>query len=225
MFNLAYNLILSVGFIGIGFLCLTNGYSMFDRQVKQIHSAIDSVGWPSSKGTVIGSVIKSRTIKTGESGRAEYKTEIRYEYAVHGRSYVSDIYSLASSGYNFDTDRSVAINLSERYPMGSKLDVHYNPMNPSEGLVQPGVEPRAIDRWPISVFLMGIGLIGFGLIPLLQLAEKKVAKQIILIPMLIAIIALSCTLLSSVIYFFGPYFVPALLTQFIPKNAIIKTAP
>ncbi len=97
-----------------------------------------SRGWPSVQGQVQNvSVVKNSTSGT----QGSYHYAVTYVYQVDGRPYTGDRYSLgqgsrASQRY---PSRSEARTASRRnYPMGSPVDVYYDPADPASAVLKAG---------------------------------------------------------------------------------------
>ena len=93
----------------------------------QIYRGIASTSWPAADGRVVYS-----HARTGSA----YETMLWYEYFIDQRRYLASNYR---NGGNASPFRSVAENAAKRYPEGRAVKVYYNPANPAEALLEPGV--------------------------------------------------------------------------------------
>ena len=104
-----------------------------------------SKSWPTASGTII----ESRVVSSQDSdGGVTYKASIGYSYSVSGRTYSS---GTVSSGDYGSSDRSHAQGVVSDHPLDSKVTVYYDPANPTNALLEPGI--------PMFSFLM-VTLIG-----------------------------------------------------------------
>ena len=67
--------------------------------------------------------------------RTKYRADVIYSYEVAGVRYTSDKLGSSEMSSNIET---FARRISDRYPAGSTIDIHYNPANPAEAIVKPG---------------------------------------------------------------------------------------
>ncbi len=110
--------------------------------------------WPTTQGTVV----KAEAVKVGsdEEGNDEYEARIRYRYEVNGQTYEGHAITL---GAHVTGDRRSAERIVAVYPEGVLVRVYYNPRNPAEAALKPGVQG---DFW-LFLALMAAGLlIGVG---------------------------------------------------------------
>ena len=120
--------------------------------------ASDSEGWPTTTGTVVTSEIKTQRSGDGNT----YSARVIYDYVVDGTEYTSGKITVADGS----SSRSApATRLVEQYPVGSQVDVYYNPLVPDEAVLQPGA-PRVLNwlYWGgIAFVILGVWT---GLYPL-----------------------------------------------------------
>jgi hypothetical protein len=77
---------------------------------------------------------ESRDSDDGRS-RTTYRADVVYSYEVAGVRYTRD--KLGSSQMSSNVEK-FARRISDRYPAGSMIEIHYNPANPAEAIVKPG---------------------------------------------------------------------------------------
>lgn len=111
--------------IGGGILCWT---------AANVVDALASRRWPQVRGTIIASKLqRSRDSEGGYS----YRPDVSYRYAVKGKEFVArrtrfgDWLKLGWPG--------VADRVVRRYPVGAAILVHYNPQDPAEAVLEPGL--------------------------------------------------------------------------------------
>ena len=115
-------------FVIIGAVILRHG-------MRTAEKARQSESWPSTEGEIAYSAILYQTGTTATSnGVATYKADVAYRYKVIGANYSSSkvaFIDLASSSGR-------AQSIVQRYPDKSKVEVYYNPADPSEAILEPG---------------------------------------------------------------------------------------
>ncbi len=95
-----------------------------------------STSWPTTEGIILESrVIESTTVSTTRRGHITssitYTPHVVYRYRVAGKSYKSDRICFGA----LDESTWSIVN---RYPVGKKVKVHYNPKDPGDSVLEPG---------------------------------------------------------------------------------------
>ena len=127
--SIALPSLLSLVFIGIGAAIL--GYAL-----RMGSKARDSLSWPSIEGEISHSAVLYQTETSSVQGaHATYKADIAYRYKVRGRNYSSARISLL----DLASSPGRAEQIVNRYPDQSKVDVYYNPADPADAVLEPGV--------------------------------------------------------------------------------------
>jgi hypothetical protein len=129
--------------------------------ISDIPTMIESAQWPTTEGTIV----KSRLVGTSVRGwDGDYFTEtnahIQYQYRVNGISYSSSAVNSIKSPFPLYSSSYVS-----RYPLGEDVIVYYNPKNPSEAVLEPGVLDifKAFDIFSYLLFGAGIYYIYLGI--------------------------------------------------------------
>ncbi len=117
------------------------------------NNAIDAYAtksWPTAEGTIIISEV---------TRSSRYVPHIVYTYAVDTMDYSSEKIDLAvNAQYKWQKDAQVE---ADKYPVNKKVTVYYNPNNPGEAILNPGIKG-------VHAFMFFIGLVIF-LAPLIGL--------------------------------------------------------
>lgn len=122
-----------------------------------------SSGWPVVRGKINYARVQSRRT----NNRTDYTASIRYSYSINGTSYTGN--EITASDKNFKT-RSRADAALRPYPVGSEVDVYYNPSKPQQSVLETGL--------PMNVFLlMGVGVFCFLLAVLVIMSLFKKGMQ------------------------------------------------
>ncbi len=113
--------------------------------------AREAAGWPVTRGTVV--ISSTETLHQTQQGRdvISYAPVVEFTYQVNDRDYRSRQITL---GAKLAGTRSFAEQIAARYPQGSRVEVHYEPANPSNAVLQ--ITSSA------SWLLLGIALFCFG---------------------------------------------------------------
>jgi hypothetical protein len=107
------------------------GFFLYRRYQQGNMARQSAQTWPSITGTVLSSTIQIR-----HSGRSSSDFPVVvYEYEVNGKPYQSQ---RIKAGDQFFSARILgqAQATVERYPVGSRVTVYYNPANPGESALE-----------------------------------------------------------------------------------------
>lgn len=129
-----YRMAWTLGLSGL-FVCL---YS-----ASVLYQGVTSLSWPVADGRIL----YSHAI-TGNSA----ETKLWYEYHVENERFVSSQYRTGGNASPFD---DVVEAAAKRYPVGKAVKVYYNPGNPKEALLEPGVWWGNFVGPVIGVMLLG----------------------------------------------------------------------
>ena len=112
------------------------GLMMLLMQWGSRRLARQAASWPQVEGRVVRSETESFLSRSGQTHGPRvrlYEPVIEYAYRVEGREYHSAQLSFGgelASGNRAGADETVA-----RYPVGSAVQVHYDPQNPSQAVI------------------------------------------------------------------------------------------
>jgi hypothetical protein len=120
--------LMSLVFIAIGLSML-----YYARSVSA--KAQQSLSWPSTEGVISHSAVLRQMQQTsGSTNTATYKADVAYRYKVRGRDYSSGVITLA----DISSSAGRAQGIVSRYPDGAPVTVYYNPVDPSDALLERG---------------------------------------------------------------------------------------
>jgi hypothetical protein len=149
------------------------GAGLFFTQYKELKNAQDSLEWPTTKGIVILS-----EVKTDESNESViYKTNIHYKYTLKSQDYFSDRVSFGWPEYSDIEQAKTAV---KKYKQGQNINIHFNPANPSESVIEPGMNNSSLELFfGVWIFLAGAsGTLYYAIIfPRKQLKRTKLMKD------------------------------------------------
>jgi hypothetical protein len=143
-------------FVAFGVFALVAG-------VRNTIDAANSAEWAVTSGEVVISEVV-RHHGGGTSGRSgaidrpgspastTYEAHVEYRYSVAGETHDGDRVTYA----NEDTAEWAEATVHE-YPTGARVEVHYDPRDPSRSVLEPGESPNTV-----LLSVGGVGLIVLG---------------------------------------------------------------
>ena len=96
-------------------------------------------GFPQADGTLARSEVE---LSAGDAESAAYLPKIEYDYVVAGRPYTGNRYRYGTIGH---TSHASVERIVRRYSPGHQTKVYYNPADPADSLLQPGLDGS--DLW------------------------------------------------------------------------------
>lgn len=75
---------------------------------------------------------------------------VQYQYEVNGKNFTGSRAAFYTLHY------PETIDFAERYPQGSRVSVFYNPQNPAESVIVPGLHPQKPNS---EIWLAGVGVV------------------------------------------------------------------
>lgn len=114
-----------------------------------------SRNWPMTMGTVIASFVEPRRSSNGRGGTStSYYPVVVYEYTAEGQRYQSRriAFGLEVGGMARMAETRIA-----RYPVGSLVNVYYNPANPGEAVLE---QRSPANPWLILIVVVIVASVG-----------------------------------------------------------------
>lgn len=143
------------------------GISQWPADMQRIKNGADSMHWPVAQATIsTGRVeIQKHYRKVGEY--ETYQWFVTYDYNVRGKQYTGSRISYATAADHASENAVIVDNVRERFAVGSKHPVRYNPKNPAEAVLIPGVAPEqtSLDSylWMVgSIMLLATTVLRLG---------------------------------------------------------------
>ena len=115
-------------FVGFGVVLIAIGVSSY-RKTKTTQS------WPSTEGTVLATNIR----RYNDEGTIRFAPEVDYEYQVDGQTYKSS--QIRPEVFISFLDDDEAKRFLEKYAVGSKVQVFYDPATPTKAVIEPRAAP------------------------------------------------------------------------------------
>jgi hypothetical protein len=128
---------------------------------SDILKAQKSRSWPTASGTVLDSGMEAHQSRDEDGDiKTTYGATIQYKYLVDGQEFQGNrrTFSNVRTSSVRNTEK-----ILERYPLGSSVDVFYDPDDPSSSVLEPGVGAGTyiLLAVPIGIFVFGIaGILG-----------------------------------------------------------------
>jgi hypothetical protein len=144
-------LVFRVGRVVLGFFMLV-GIGVSFLGAKMISEAASSKEWPSVRGTIKSSYLERRKGGT----RAHFRPKIVYEYRVKGRKYVGQRIRF---GQDIEVFIAADRKITERYPKGASVRISYNPVQPSQAVLEPGVNIAACVPLGVGLAILFMSMI------------------------------------------------------------------
>ena len=111
---------------GIGLAALVF-FLAYRRRLKRANA------WPVVPGEIVESRVEERGSSDTGPTRRSYVPIVEYRYEVAGQTYASRQVAI---GLDVSGSRAIADRVVGRYPAGAKVEVHYDPANPSEAALE-----------------------------------------------------------------------------------------
>ena len=146
-----------------------------------INKGMQSENWVKGTATITSSEIEKTESRSKDAQgftktSISYSVRVKYSYAVKGSNYEGNTVGFGTISHN---ERSDAQEELKSYPKGKKIDVYYDPENPSDSVLKKGV------FWPmyIVIAVSVITLIGsiWASFALTKYLKKRTAEAMSLI--------------------------------------------
>lgn len=125
--------------------------------------------WPKVQGRIVTSTSEARTVKSGGANTNDTETrtfaKIVYEFTLAGRKYRGGRVSIGEDMGNFEVAETIA-----KYPVGKEVTVYYNPVKPSECVLERDAPPGLWRGFAIILAVVA-GLIGLGIAAFYKLGD------------------------------------------------------
>ncbi|WP_425442910.1 DUF3592 domain-containing protein [Solemya velesiana gill symbiont] len=89
-----------------------------------------------------------------------FRADIRYEYSVAGTSYSGTDVTIERI---WTQDKAVAKSTLQRYPIGARVTVYYDPSTPRRSVLEPGMKGGWPAQIELGVIFCVVSLIGFAI--------------------------------------------------------------
>ncbi len=124
--------------VGLGIMCMISGPLMVLWVIESDRQAARRATWPSADGEVV-----STTILPFPSRYTSHEVRVRYRYHVNGKEYHSS--TVNPTHYAFQ-GKAAAQAGADRYPVGARVTVYYDPEKPRSAVLQRSDPPSRTSR-------------------------------------------------------------------------------
>ena len=137
-------------FLIIGLAILAGGIYLLSLGIADLRKASASAGWP----TVAGQVRSSLAPRGNAIFVSRTDSDFAYTYQVNGTTYTGHtIYP------HILWRRTAAMKLTNTYPPGSAVPVHYSPNDPANSCLVPGIQTGAFQRLVMALLVLTFGFL------------------------------------------------------------------
>lgn len=140
-----------------GIFCFGIGELFYGFHLKR-KLALAGDTWPISKGIITRSDLGSRSSNNSSPGyRTTYYPIVEFEFSVDNTKFASK--KVRWGGHVESNIQGTVTSFIELYPAGKTVDVHYNPQNPADCVIE--TDPSFVTNLPIMIgiaFIIGGGL-------------------------------------------------------------------
>ena len=110
-----------------GTFCLWGHWEGFQAQ--------RSASWPSVDGTVVSSMVRSKSSGSGTNRGTTYEAEVRYQYQVDGAAYENDVQRFGQISMGWKSGAQADVRRHSRGPD----TVYYDSAKPATSVLEPGL--------------------------------------------------------------------------------------
>jgi hypothetical protein len=127
--------------IGLGVLLIGGGIGGLVYLSSAQKKARESRSWPTVKGRITQCDVVRKGGTTGRGvSNVRYEIELAYSYTVDGKRFRGDRMQVFGVSHKFEDD---AQEHARQYPVGKAVPVYYNPDDPEDAVLEPGIVPSA----------------------------------------------------------------------------------
>ena len=143
----------------ITLVSLVAGLVLLILGVRDIMGGMKSRSWPTTDGYVNSATIQKHYPSTSDHTRTPtYTPKVYYEYTVDGKKYTAHRVSFSGATGGKYGDAEEVVN---RYPVGSKITVYYDPDNRAESVLEPGFVWTSLIMALAGLVFLGVAAILF----------------------------------------------------------------
>lgn len=142
------------------------GIALSISGIRQVKLAQSSSKWPATDGKIVSAIVtrEESTDTDSSGGKTRIRTDttfrprLQFAYEVAGVSYTADQRVIGGTeGYS---SQAQADSVIEKYPTGRSVKVYYDPSDPQDGVLEPGISGTPF-IWLVAgvVFaIVGVGI-------------------------------------------------------------------
>jgi len=112
--------------------------------------------WPVVPGAITGGAIRQSSSGVGDDESISFVPTVEYRYQVGVDEYTGSGIGFGEIGYG---TRGKAQEVLARYPVGSAVEVHYNPTKPSQACLEAGGSVFAWIMLAVGIVLLVVAVV------------------------------------------------------------------
>lgn len=121
--------------------------------VKAVRKAKQAEQWPVAPGRILPSEVSHSVSRDRDGTSVTWKPHVFYEYDVEGSKFKSD----RLTGISFySSNRRAAYRTVHNYPVGKEVDAYYNPEDPSDSMLEPGITTGGVVLIVVLIAFFGL---------------------------------------------------------------------
>jgi hypothetical protein len=118
-------------------LLIASGLLILVLDISVLVKARKVKKWPIVEGKVINQY--KRRKRQGRRPVTSYSVTVEYQYEVGGNTYSNDKWKAGGHGTRWGSKRT-QVKLAQRYPVGTNVQLHYNPSDPADSVLLTGLD-------------------------------------------------------------------------------------
>lgn len=131
------------------------GVGLLVAGLRDVLRAARTRRWPTAPGTIVSAEELQHTREmppeSGGGTRIHYEARIHYEYSV-GRVHIGS--TVVRLGPTESSNEAQAQSTLARYLPGQQVQVSYNPQDPTDSVLEPGLHPLDFSRALVGLILL-----------------------------------------------------------------------
>lgn len=146
------------------------GASQWPVDMQRLKNGADSMHWPVAQATIKTGRVDIQKHYRKASEYETFQWFVTYDYNVGGKAYTGSRISFATAADHASENAVIVDKIRERFAVGSKHPVRYNPKNPAEAVLIPGVAP---EQTSLDSYLWMVGSIMFFATAVLRIGYDR----------------------------------------------------
>ena len=139
------------------FIIFFVGLSFINQVKEDLYYAYQSSSWAQIQGVVIESVLRTKPPEKDQP--QTFVPDVVYRYELSDKKYKNNRISFERTF----KDKALAKGFVDRYPKGKQVTVFYNPGNPAQSILEPGIKFSALVTTCVGAFMALFSFILFNI--------------------------------------------------------------
>jgi hypothetical protein len=141
--------------MGISSIVFLVGLVLIFFGLRDILLSQRSTNWQPTAGVIVSSDLG---VEDDGDGNTLYSAKIQYTYTLEGQQLQGD---RVFFGAMSTSERQQVFDLLLKYPIGTAVTVYYDPADPSQAVLEPGIHGA---NWFLPILGAAFGLVGLAFI-------------------------------------------------------------